>query len=281
MLATILSELDPKTAAASLATAVLSLGSPGLPRENDEIVTISEKLILEAIKELNIVDRSSTESIGKLRMHLGEFVDYYLMKGFNRSDIFKKLGDRGNLPRGAYTVSLNKYLLGKQSLSFVEKCVRYADSEQHLMTEDGEDAHKLSIFVKEIVNNSNRRSIIVICASRAGDSLIVDCLFQMLPQLFDLSKALVPVDYIREFIKKYPVNFKIGKMRIFKSLWENEIIPTNGQKLEIECDPEFTIKNKDTSWSTLVYGKMLDGAFEAVMAFGFNDKVYRSDLEKG
>lgn len=278
MLADTLSELDPKVAAASLATAVLSLGGPGLPVEAADISKISEELILEALADLDINDRNSKEAENKLRKYLIRFVDEYLMKNFNRLEISKNLGDRGDLPRGAYSVSLGQNVAGKQKISFVENCIRDADIEQHLMPEGDENAHKLSIFIKEIVNNTGRRSIMVICANRNGSALLVDCVFQMLPNLFDVSAATCPLDYIKIFVDKYPVRIKIGKSSEFKYFWKNENVQVEDGKITIQPDPDFFKGNKNKRWTSLVYGKMHEGWTEVVVGFAFDETTYLNDL---
>jgi len=271
--------LDPKIAAASLATAVLSIGSPGLPREKDEVVKTSEKLIEEAIKDLNITDRTTAESINKIRKYLSAHVDSYLMHGFDRSEITKRLGDRGDLPKGAYIISVGANVRGRHKLSFIESCIRDADSEQHLMTDGDENAHKLSIFVKSIVNNSGRRSVIVICASRSGNSLNVDCLFQMIPNLFDLSGAVNPIDYIKIFVDKYPIPIKIGNSIHSKQFWSNEDVAINGRNLTIFIDNQFYYFNDKPRWNSLVYGKLEDGCMHVVVGFAFNETAYQADLD--
>lgn len=278
MLANTLTKLKPEIAAASLGAAVLSIGGPGFPREDDEISNVADKLIAEAVADLNIEGDISGEAAVRLRRYLSEHVDSFIMKGFDRAEISKRLGNRGDLPRGAYTILLGSLVAGKQKQSFVESCIRDADDEQHFMPDGDEKAHKLSLFMKEIVNKSGRRSIVIICATRIDDTLQVDNVYQLLPKLFDLSSMKEPIDYLRAFVDKYGYPIRIGASREAKSFWRNEEVELADEKLTIDTGPN----EAKVHHSTLVYGKVIDTTnFLVIVGFGVNDSALQADLAAG
>lgn len=259
-----------------VAAAAAKLHEPISGDGDHDIGAAVDAFLRQARIELGIDNADfSHDALERVDIFISSEIDRRLVEGFDENAVKESLGDRGDLPLGAYSVedtSLFRDVFSREKLKFAASCIANAELVQHLFSPNmpaGEERKVFSFFAQRKQHNGKEAWMLVF-TERKGSVLRVMALFRLPSSLYDMSALTSPMEMLKATALRYGLELTINGRPINRVWMQSEYIGLHDALSYL--DPG----NTDIAFHMM--RRLDDGRVFLEFASAINLTQYRSDL---